>query len=302
VAVADTGQYTAAADSSPFLLVGDVPAPVAPPATTHGDATTTVTVEGVSEDASLSIDPDFAFGTHGVGSVQFNGLSFSVACIPGFSGIIELPITVTHEGASAVIIARITVNPADPYDVTFGPTSATKTRVQWAGSLGATGYRIYVGGCVVATVGTNVSSLTISRLLGPNSGVAVQAIGDDGTGSAIVRGVYRPGVNVKIGTITFWGDSAKLTIAAKRTLNTLAALVKSQGFTSLTIRGFTEKHAHGSAKFRKKLSAARAAAVKSYLLDRFRHLHVRVAISVVSSTGTSATTSVKYRRAEIVLQ
>jgi hypothetical protein len=300
VLVADTGGFTATSDITSFLLVGDAPAAVFPPVTTHGDTTETVTVGGVSEDASLSAGPG-ADEVPGVGSFGFDGPDVWVRPLPGFSGVILLPIDVEQDGAHTIVVLEITVNPSDPYDVTFGPLSSTSTRVQWAGSANATGYRIYVSGSVVATVGASVSGYTIPRLLGPNTGVAVDAIGDGGTHSAIVPAVYRPGAGIRIGTVTFYGNSSHLTSSGKRTLKRLAALVKAQGFNALTIRGFTEKHPHGSKAFRKRLSAARAAAVKAYLAHEFKHLHVHVHFTIVSSTGTAASDSPKYRRAEIAL-
>jgi outer membrane protein OmpA-like peptidoglycan-associated protein len=129
----------------------------------------------------------------------------------------------------------------------------------------------------------------------------VQAIGNEGTSSNIVRGVYQLNASVTIGTITFRANSAVLTAAAKKTLKKLAALAKAQGFNSLTINGHTAKGIHGSAAFRKRLSAARAAAVKTFLAAEFKSLHVRVRITVVAYGGAGATLSAKYRTAVIVL-
>jgi outer membrane protein OmpA-like peptidoglycan-associated protein len=297
----DTGDFKASAAPVEFRLVGDPPAGVFPPVTIGGGGTATATVEGVSADASLTVDANVAQDTTGVASVTIDGLTITVVPKPGFSGVIELPVTVTQDGASSTVIAHITVNPGDPYNVTFGPSSSTKTRVQWAGSLNATGYRVYVGGSAVATVGPTISSYDYAKLLGPNAVVAVQAIGGGGTFSHVVRATYRPGAPITIGTITFAGDSAKLTTSAKKALQKLAALVKAQGFTSLTIKGFTEKHAHGSIAFRKRLSAARAKAVTAFLTAEFKRLHVKVSFIVVSTSGSTATGSTKYRRAEIVL-
>ena len=120
-----------------------------------------------------------------------------------------------------------------------------------------------------------------------------------------MRAVYKPATFVKIGTITFAGNSSKLTTSAKTTLRKLAALVKAQGFTSITIDAFTGKNVHGSSAFRKQLSAARAKVVKAYLAAQFTRLHVRVTIKTVAwgaahplASGLSA----KNRRAEIALQ
>jgi outer membrane protein OmpA-like peptidoglycan-associated protein/ubiquitin len=301
VVATDTDAYAAASEPASLLLVGDAPAPVIPPVTTHGDTSTTVTVQGVSEDAVLSVGPGIE-DVPGVGSVRILGLSFAVVPEPDFSGTIELPVTVTQDGASSTVIALVTVDPDDPRSVTFGPTSVTRTLVQWAGSPGAIGYRIYIGGVLAGTTGSGTASFTVPRLLGPNAGLEVQAVGNDGTASGRVRATYTPGATVNIGTITFAGDSSRLSATAKRTLKKLAALVKAQGFTSLAVNGFTAKLAHGSAAFRKRLSAARAKAAKTFLVAEFKRLHVTVSIATVSTSGSTATSSAKYRRAEIVLR
>lgn len=295
VQVTDTGAYSAASAAYSFLLQGDSIEPVAPPVTTHGEASATITIGGVDPDATLTVLP----GASGVSTYTVDGLSVHVTPEPGFSGVIDVTLLVTDNGVSSTIHAFITVNPADPYAVTFGPVSASKTRVQWAGSPNATSYRIYVAGVVVGTVGPDASSFDLAGLLGPNAVVAVQAVGDSGTQSAVVRGTYLPGAAVRLGTITFAGNSAVLTAKAKTTLRRLARLVAAQGFTTLTINGFTAKNAHGSAAFRKRLSAARGAAVKKYLTTQFAALHVKVKISVFAWGGKGATNLPKFRRAEI---
>jgi len=301
VTVRDTGEYVATSTPASFLLVGDAPAPVAPPVTSSGEGTVTVPIAGVGEGASLTVDPEVADGTPGLRRVILDGLNVLIIPEPGFTGQIDLPVEVTKDGATATVHVVVTFAPGDPYSVTFGPASSTSTVVRWAGSLGATGYRIYVSGSLVGTTGPAVSSFTVKRLLGPNMGVTVQAVGNDGTESAQVRATYKLVAAVKIGTVSFRPNSSTLTASAKRTLNKLASLVAAQGFRTLNINGITGRSTTGSAAFRKRLAAARAAAVKSYLAHRFKyHLHVSVKITTSTASGTAISST--YRVAQIVLR
>jgi len=300
VVVRDTGDYTATSPSASLLLVGDAPTPVAPPVTGSGDGSVTVPISGVSDSASLTVDPDAAKTIPGVGGVFIDGLDVTIVPDPGFSGHIDLPVTVLQDGTETIVHVLLTVNPADPYDVSFGPASAKSTGVHWAGSVGATGYRIRVGATVVGTTGAGTSSLTYGRLLGPNAGVTVQALGGGGTESAQVRAAYRLASAIKIGTVTFKSNSAKLTASARATLRGLAALVKAQGFKTLTIMGVTGRNIHGSAAFRKRLATARAKAVRTYLLGRFKAAHYSVKITIVTKSGGAIAS--KYRRAEIAIR
>jgi len=153
----------------------------------------------------------------------------------------NVPVTVAQDGTETLVHVIVIVNPVAPYAVTFGPASSTRTGIQWAGSLGAAGYRIRVGATVVGTPRPGTSSFTYGRLLGPNAGVTVQAIGVGGTESAQVRATYRAAAAVRIGAVTFKSNSSRLTVSGTATLRRLAALIKAQGFKALTINGVTGK-------------------------------------------------------------
>jgi outer membrane protein OmpA-like peptidoglycan-associated protein len=157
-----------------------------------------------------------------------------------------------------------------------------------------------VGAIVVGTTGPGASTFTYGKLLGPNAGVTVQALGAAGTASAQVRATYRSATAVKIGTVTFKANSSRLTSAGKSSLSKLAALVKAQGFKTLTIIGVTGKEIHGSAAFRKRLATARAKAVRTYLLGRFKAAHYSVKITILTSSGKAIAS--QYRIAEIAVR
>ena len=79
----------------------------------------------------------------------------------------NVPVTVAQDGTETIVHVIVTVNPVAPYAVTFGPASSTRTGIQWAGSLGATGYRIRVDATVVGAP-------TRARRASPTAGCSVR--------------------------------------------------------------------------------------------------------------------------------
>jgi outer membrane protein OmpA-like peptidoglycan-associated protein len=269
-----------------------------PSAGAHGTispGTATTVLQG--RDASFTITPSAG---HHIADVLVDGVSQGATTTYTFVDV----------EASHTISATFAADaPSDPYSVTYGP-SGGGTLVQWAGSAGATGYQIQVNGVVVGTTGAAASAQFVHGLLGPQAHVTVTALGAEGTRSAAVAGVYSKSVApVKVGTVHFAGNSAKLTPAGKRTLKRLAALITAQGFTNLRVNAFTAKLDHGSRSFRKRLSVRRASVVKSYLVAEFKRLHARVAVVAAGyggaqPVGSNASPSgrAKNRRAELSLQ
>lgn len=198
--------------------------------------------------------------------------------------------------------------PSDPYSVTYGPVSGG-TRVQWAGSLGASAYLVYSEGRLIGTTGASASSLFVSTLLGPRSAISVVAQDSYGSTSAAVPGVYKRVSPVRIGVVYFTPNSSRLTTSGKRKLRGFAALLKAQGFTSLRVDGYTAKRDHGSSSFRKRLSLKRARNVRAYLAAESRRLHYKITVTAVGHGGaspvganSSAAGAAKNRRAELVLR
>jgi len=270
---------------------------ITPSAGAHGaisPAIPTAVLQGF--DATFAVAP--AAGHH-IADVLVDGVSQGAVAAYAFSDV----------EASHTIAASFAADPpAAPYAVTYGP-SGGNTLVQWAGSTGAIGYEIAVDGVVAGTTGSVASSFSIRGLLGPSAKVTVTALGAEGTRSAPAAGIFKPVSAVKIGTVYFAGNSAKLTSGTRRALRHYAALVAAQGFTSLSINGYTARRDHGSWAFRRHLSVARARAVAAYLSREFKRLHVKVKVTRsghggADPAGSNSTPSgrAKNRRAELVLQ
>ncbi len=234
---------------------------------TEGDGFTASLVGDVSHGA-LTLDAD-------------GGYTYTPAA--GFSGVDSFSYHAYDGSAySNTATVTITVSPADPSAVTFGIVSTTKTRVHWTNNAGSTGCRVYLGSTLLYSLSSAHASdtCTVSQFFGPKSQVYVLDVGGNGTTSSKVRAVYSPTTAVTLGTVNFTGDSSALSSTAKSKLNTFASLIASKGFTAVTVYGYAAQS--GTTAYRLKISAARAAAVKSYLASRFKALKVSVTITAVA--------------------
>lgn len=316
VDVYDTQDFTASSAIVEFDLPG-LGIPVAPPEVISGETSTSVTITGFDPGMVLWVGDIHIPGV--VSAVITDGNVLHVVFTPGFSGIVNIPINVSYGGQKKVglggtgavsaaesgltIFAKITVLPGAPHSVTYTISSRSRSTIQWAGAVNATGYRIFVNGHAVGTVGAKSFSFVYKGLLGPAESVSVMSLGGDKTGSERIRGAYvRAKIPVEIGKVRFGPNSAKLTSATKRTLNALAALVKAQGFSTVSVAAYTASFDHGSAGFRHRLSLARAKAVRAYLLARFKLLKVKVVVTTSARGGSNPIgdpSGSQNRRAEI---
>ncbi|MEI8082418.1 MAG: YDG domain-containing protein, partial [Actinomycetes bacterium] len=141
--------------------------------------------------------------------------------------------------ADITVFAQWTANrPAPPTGVTYGPSSGG-TLIRWIASPGATGYQIWVGGVLRGTTGAGTLSFFVPEVLGPNADVKVDALGASGAASDPAAGTYQAVTSGKIGTVRFSFNSPKLTPATKRALRSYAKTIAAQGFTRLTVNGYT---------------------------------------------------------------
>jgi hypothetical protein len=301
VSARDSGGYVATSGPVPLGVDVVTVAGFILPVVTRAQQPATLTVSGLDAGASASLGADAA-DTPGVSSVSIDGCTITVVPAAGFTGVIELPVSVSQGGNTGALAALVTVLPLAPASPTFGIISKTATRVSWTPTAGVTGYRVYVGGSLVATAGSADTSVTVGRFLGPKSLVTVQATGADDTRSNVVSATYRPLTKVTAALVTFSGTSAKLSSTAKKTLVSTAKLMKSLGFSTAWLDAYPGTGAKTTAA-KKKLAAARVAAVKAYLTVQFKALRVKVAFKTVYWTSAhSVYMTSKYRRAEVALQ
>jgi hypothetical protein len=118
-----------------------------------------------------------------------------------------------------------------------------------------------------------------------------------GTGAGARVSTIRINVSAlgeRIRNVHFRSNSSTLTPSTRAALRRLAATIKARGYNTITAEGWTAHRDKGSSSFRRRLSAARARAVKTYLDSRLRVLHAKarvVAVGKGAVPGSRFTTS-----------
>jgi len=261
---------------------------------------TVQTVEHGSSSETFTITP--ASGYHLVAATDGTATLTTVdGVVAGTKQYRFTNVTANHEIAVTFALDA----PADPGNVTFARVTGG-TLIQWTTAANATGYQIFLNGALVGTGGATTTSLFLGQYIGPKTIVSVQAVGTGGS-SPWVTAIYAGGSEVKLGSFKFSGNSTKLTTAMKRTLRGYASTVAAQGFSSLRIDGYTATG--GTYAGRKKVSLARAKAVKAYLDSQFKSRGAAVGISAVGKgsanpvgSNKSKSGRAKNQRVEVIIR
>ena len=165
-----------------------------------------------------------------------------------------------------------------------------------------------MNGKLVRTVGRTTLSTVLDRAYGPSTRIHIEAIGNDGTSSVRTLVRYKTSGWIKGSTISFKGNSAVLSSAAKTRLRALARSVKTQGFKQVRVEGHSAM-LPGSKVWRMAVSKRRAAAVKKFLAAEFRRIKVTVRITTAAYGGARPVASnrteagrIRNRRAEVLVR
>lgn len=297
------GNWTGTSHMGPFII--GISTPVFSPTTTDGRSAVDMTAAPLDAASTMSVAGDVGTAIPGVASATVVGHDvLRVTFDAGFAGDIDIPVTVTTGTDVQAVHALITVIPSAPYSVTFRTETGTSSGIRWAGSANATGYAIFVNDELVGTVGAGNSYFAYGKPLGPYAIVSVMSLGGKHSSARVLAMYTQAGSPVRIGKVAFSGNSANLSPAAKRNLRALATLLAAQGYSEVTIDGYTASHANGSWAFRKKLSAKRANIVKAFLAKELSRRKATVKITIRARGGASpigSPSSLKNRRAEIIL-
>lgn len=242
-----TAQTDANGDaSSPTLTAGTVPGPVTVTATTSTDVVVTFNLtQVVGPPATITINTG---NDQSVVSDQAFGTPLSVTVTDSFGNVIS--------GAQVDFEVK-------SGSASFAGSAITSSNTDITGT-------------------TSVSSLTAGDLGGTQS---ITATVDGTTVQAAFSGIV---ITPKATTATassFALGSSVLTTGLKKQLDTLAAIIKKYGNTSVSISGYASNE--GSTKLNIALSLARAAAAKAYLAADLKVLKV-TGVSI-TATGKGAT-------------
>lgn len=200
-------------------------------------------------------------------AVTYGRTAITVTPVAGFSGLIQVPFTVTNGTATIQRTARVTVRPLAATAVGY-KVGYRSTVIGWARSKssGVTGYEVWVNGKKVCS--TTATSCTVAGVLGPKAKVSVVTVGGDGVRTqAGAAGKYlSSGACGGVSAVYFDNASAVITSATRTTLASTAATINAQGFTKVCLVGFTD--ANGSVAYNLALSKRRVNAVGAFLTPR----------------------------------
>ena len=225
-------------------------------------------------------------GIKGVSDASVVDSVLKIIPLPLFSGLISMPLTVTTNGVKTSITISLTVAPAPVVQPMRQLTGATSTTVSWLPSPNASGYEVRVAGKLVCT--TELAQCVVPGVLGPKSKIEVVATGGDGISSVSGLAAYTPGPAVEISSINFAANSAAIDSSAKSRLLALVALVKAQGFTSVTLVGHVDSLPPSKATA--VLASARAKATLKFLA---KYLKVSTKIATQSAADPIASEPTK---------
>jgi hypothetical protein len=223
-----------------------------------------VPVAGVPAGAEVSVPTRVA----GALSAGYASGRVRVVSVPGFSGRIPVPVTVTNGTASVTRAGLVLVRPGPAGGPEHRVLPGGRTLVTWHRSPSAPprAFRVTLGGRVACR--TAAQSCTLPVVAGPRTAIAVIAIGGDDVPSAAVRSRYAPAGCAPVGAVYFDVGSAALDAGSRATLGRLARGLARGGFTRACLVGHTDSSAGGA--YNLALSERRVAAVARYLHDRVR--------------------------------
>ena len=224
-------------------------------------------------------------GIKGISDVSVTAGVLTITPLPLFSGLISVPLTISTNGAKTSLTVSLTVAPATVDKPTRQLSGATSTTVSWLPSPNANGYQVLVAGKLVCT--TQLLQCLVPRALGPKSKIEVIATGGDGINSLPALAAYAPGAAIEVSSANFAAKSSTLDSSAKSKLLALAALVKAQGFTSVTLVGHV--NSLPPSKATAALASARAKAALIFL-SKYLKVATKIAVQGADEPIASETT------------
>ena len=231
--------------------------------------------------------------------VSVSGTELTVKPVGGFTGVLVVPVIVVNDGVESLAISKVVVNPAAPKPQNFAPKAINQSSISWEPSTSqVVNYLVKVNGEKACQ--TIENSCPISKLIGPKSTVTLTAIGNDETASEPVVIPYRATAPIPALKVSFTPGSAVLSNAQKVEIQSVARIIRKEGFTKLVVNGFTA--ALGTESYTKNLSDLRASAVADYLKSLLPKIKIKSAgfgaTNPVASNASKAGQQ-KNRRTEI---
>jgi outer membrane protein OmpA-like peptidoglycan-associated protein len=166
-------------------------------------------------------------------------------------------------------------------DLTHALVTTTTAHLNWTAVDGATSYKVYVNGTLVASVDGATTTYDLEALTaGTDYIISVEAsntYGDSAQADDTFTTTKTPvviHVNGKTIKIGFSADSAKLSAATKKALKALVAFAHAKGLTTISVVGYTKKYDSKHETWRANLGKKRATAIATYLKTLDKNLNL----------------------------
>jgi uncharacterized repeat protein (TIGR02543 family) len=193
----------------------------------------------------------------------------------GFSGKKSVTITITQNGIDRTIQIPLTVLPEVVSKPVVTPVSAYKSMITWSKSPNANSYKVYLDGKRICSTSTN--NCSVARVLGPESNIEIVSNGGDRTISEKIGADFKQSKPVVIGRIYSASmQKADLNNLDTKALDKVAALIKSQGFSTVVISNITTSQSASA------LASARIAAIKKYITEKVGDAEIAFEVSTSS--------------------
>jgi hypothetical protein len=205
---------------------------------------------------------------------------------------------VTLEVTAKPVVVQLP--PGAPVSPTYSVSDGAKTTITWGAGKDATTYTVLVDGkssCSVA-----VTTCEVAKLLGPKNVVTVTSVAANTKISAAIKANYvAPAASQVLAVVNFDTDKSVLKPSETSKLRAFAAIVKTLGYTSLTVYGHTDSMGGVD---NQKLSVARARATITYLkklLPSVKFVVSGFAASEPVANNATAQGKASNRRAEVFI-
>jgi len=196
--------------------------------------------------------------------INFTSTVGTIAFTPAgsFTGRVVVPVVRYIADVPTTVLTDVVVNPAAVPTAGFRPATVSQSVISWVPPASdVTGYQVSINGVVACQ--TTSAACNVTALIGPNTKVSIQALGNDQTISAVSTVAYVPVAPVQVLASHFVTDSSKLAPSEIARLNSIAQVVKAQGFTRVVCVGHTDST--GTDAINIPLAKARAQAEAAYL-------------------------------------
>ena len=216
-------------------------------------------LSGTQLNATASVPGTYSYSPAS-GNVPVTGKNtLKVTFTPTDTRLSPVTAEVTLDVTAKPVVVQLP--PGAPVSPTYSVSDGAKTTILWGAGKDAATYTVLVDGKSACSVA--VTTCEVAKLLGPKNVVTVTSVAANTKTSAAIKANYvAPAASQVLAVVNF--DTAKSVLKPSETskLRAFAAIVKTVGYTSLTVYGHTDSVGGVD---NQKLSIARAKATITYL-------------------------------------